>query len=495
MAEHNSTKQKSFIKHAAIYGFGTVLLQGASALLLPLYTYYLSPAEFGILEVINRTGEIFQIVLMANGIRLAALTFYRQAQPGLDQDRVAPTVTLLVTVLLVSGGVVGFLLRDPIAALIGVGKPDLLFVGMVSVLLQATTAVPLTLIQARVESLHYIVVGLAMLLVRVVLLVIVLVWLGWGLWGVFGATAVTAGVFGIGLTFRELARSSFRPDFSKVPEFTRFIFPFVPTGLCFFVMQNGDRFFLLRHAGDAEVGIYSLAYRMALALGMLAITPFRRVWSARMFDEYASPIGWQTVGRAVRGQLSFYLFAGVGLCILREEVLGLLAPPEYGAAALLMVPLLLAFFFWNASNFVEGSLYAFHRTALKPLLALASTVVIILLYSLLIPRFGAIGAAFATLGGFIFHAALTYVVTQRVFAVKYDLYRIGGLLALAGLSVAVAETFDNNLLGVSGKIGVWLVWPVVAWWTALLDFQEKLWAREQFYAGLRFAKKIRLPSL
>ena len=63
---------------------------------------------------------------------------------------------------------------------------------------------------------------------------------------------------------------------------------------------------------------------------------------------------------------------------------------------------------------MEGSLYAFHRTAFKPFLALASTLVILCLYALIIPRFGSMGAAISTLIGFIFHAVITYFVTQHV---------------------------------------------------------------------------------
>lgn len=495
MTKIQSTRHQSFLKHAAIYGVGTVLLQGASALLLPLYTYYLNPADFGILEVINRTGELFQIIFMANGIRLAALTFYKQTEPGPEQDRVVPTVVMLVFILLLTGGIIAFVLCIPIAGLIGVGKPDLLFFGMVAVLLNATTAVPLALIQARVESLHFIVIGLSMLVVRVTLLVITLVCFGWGVWGVFGANALTLGGFGLFLTFKELRKSSFIPELSRIPQVARFVIPFVPTGLCFFVLQNGDRFFLLRNVGEAEVGVYSLAYRLALAVGTLAVVPFRRVWTARMFDEYASSNGPQTVGHAVRGLLAVYLFAGVGLCVLREQLVGLLAPSGYMSASILIVPLSFAMFFWNASNYTEGSLYAFHRTTLKPLIAVFSTGLIVLLYALMIPRFGTMGAAFATLIGFVFHATLTYFVTQRVFVVKYSLWRIFGMLSLAILTVAVAEFFPSSFLGVGAKICIWLIWPVIVWWVGLLDYQEKYWVRQQLNTSIRFAKRKILPTI
>ena len=151
-----------------------------------------------------------------------------------------------------------------------------------------------------------------MLLVRVSLLIVFLIWLDFGVWGVFTATAITGGLFGVGLTFRELTISTFRPDFSKIKDIARFVLPFVPTGLCFFVLQKmGTRFFLIHNGNQTQVGIYALAYRLVLALGTFSLVAFKRVWTARMFDDYSDPNATKIVGHAVRGQLSVYLFASV----------------------------------------------------------------------------------------------------------------------------------------------------------------------------------------
>ena len=85
---------RSFLRHALTYGGGTLLLQAASVLLLPLYTRYLSPAEFGVLDILNRLGEVLCICLMVNGISKAAVAFYRQAETEKDRARTAATLTL-----------------------------------------------------------------------------------------------------------------------------------------------------------------------------------------------------------------------------------------------------------------------------------------------------------------------------------------------------------------------------------------------------------------
>ena len=59
-AEHTSSKAKqSFLTHATIYGIGAMAVQATSMILVPLFTHNLTKAEYGILEMVYRTGEVF----------------------------------------------------------------------------------------------------------------------------------------------------------------------------------------------------------------------------------------------------------------------------------------------------------------------------------------------------------------------------------------------------------------------------------------------------
>ena len=72
------------------------MIQLASVILLPLYTHYLAPSEYGVMEVIERIGQIINICLMMNGVRQAAIAFYLQAVDEADRQRVAVTITTLL---------------------------------------------------------------------------------------------------------------------------------------------------------------------------------------------------------------------------------------------------------------------------------------------------------------------------------------------------------------------------------------------------------------
>ena len=99
-----AASSKSFLTHAAIYGLGAVALQMASVVLVPVYTRYFTPAQFGVLEILGRIGEVFNLCLLANGVRLAAFTFYCQAKGELERKTTAATVLFAPLVMLLASG-------------------------------------------------------------------------------------------------------------------------------------------------------------------------------------------------------------------------------------------------------------------------------------------------------------------------------------------------------------------------------------------------------
>ena len=469
----NAPRDKSFLTHAAIYGVGAILLQAASVVLVPLYTRYLTPAEFGVLEMVGRIGEVFSICLLANGIRLAAFTFYCQAKGDLERRRTAATVLWAPLVIVFGAGLLAAAVAPFLDAISGIGDPALVVFGIVMIMLEGTTVVPLALIQARVESAYYVAVMTAMFCLRVSLTIVAVAGLGWGVWGVLGAAAVNFGVFGVLLSWREFRINSFRPDFAKMKEVMKFSLPFVPAGFCGMLLHNGDRFFLMRFAGADEVGQYALGYKLAVTVGMLATAPILQVWTARMYDAFDRPDAALYVGRVCSRIMAAYLFASIGLCVFDVDLLAVLAVPAYGKATAVVIPIVLAYFFWTWANLMDAPLWVRRRSDLKPWILLASSFATVCLYLVAIPRWGALGAAYATLAGLTLHCAITFFVSQRVVRVRYEFGRLAIMLAAAMFVVFAAHHTRPDLIGLVHKLFIWLTWPVMLWLGGVVSAEEK----------------------
>ncbi len=239
------------------------------------------------------------------------------------------------------------------------------------------------------------------------------------------------------------------------------------------MLGAGDRFFLVKCVGKEELGVYSLGCKLAAAVGMLSFTPLFKVWSARMYDAFALPDAAAVVGGAITRMLAAYVFVGLGLCVFIADVVRILATPAYAGAVAVVALLVLGGLFSTAATLMDGVFYAHRRTGPKPWIALASMIVMCGLYAWLIPQFGAMGAAYAVVGGYLFHATATWAVSQRIFRVRYEFGRIAGMLMAAVLLVILSYQIHLGVWDIPVKAALCAAWPLVLWISGLITAEEK----------------------
>jgi hypothetical protein len=97
----------------------------------------------------------------------------------------------------------------------------------------------------------------------------------------------------------------------------------------------------------------------------------------------------------------------------------------------------------------------------------------VVLYVVLIPLYGSMGAALATLGGFAFLAVCTWLVTQRVFPVRYEYRRLTLVLGLAVWLWLPAQALPAAFWALPVKVLLWLLAPLLLWVSGLVSQEEK----------------------
>jgi O-antigen/teichoic acid export membrane protein len=297
------------------------------------------------------------------------------------------------------------------------------------------------------------------------------------------AGAVASGAFVLALSAREVWRGSLCIDRGQLRAMAWFALPFVPAGVGLFLLNSGDRFFLVRHvSAAAEIGAYALGYKLAMVVKEFSRQPLYMVWSARMYDAARRPDAAVVFGQVFTRVLGVYTAVGLGLCLLQDEVILFLTGGGYCDAAGIIAPVVLAYLFVTAADLMDAAFYVRRRTAWKTPVMLASTVVVLALYALLIPRYGKYGAALATLFGFLFHALLTGIVAQRVFPVRYEWVRLAALLTTATGIWLLSRLLPVSWWLLPVKAALWLAWPLLLWLGNVLSEEEKEWAR-MFFAS------------
>ena len=245
----------------------------------------------------------------------------------------------------------------------------------------------------------------------------------------------------------------------------RFGLPLIASQVSTFVLTFGDRYFLRRAVTLTVVGLYALSYRFAFSMASLAEQPFEMVWGPKRY-EVAKHADRDTIyARMFVYQNVMVLTLGVGMAIFARSALQVLTTRGYWGAAD-VVPVLLAAMVlqaWSASQ--NLGIYIAEQTKWIAVANWLGTGAVILAYALLIPRYGAWGAAIATVIGYVVRYLATYIKAQELWPIRYEWKPIAIHVALAVGTVLVADVLPEGPLALAivsrGCVFVfylWLMW-------------------------------------
>ncbi len=425
-------------RHSIIYAIGDFAAKGIGFLLLPVYTRYLNPAQYGVLELLDLVSYIAGFIA-AMGIAQAMSRFYQESQS--DEERgeiVSAALTAVVTACLVFLAAASLFVPE-ISNLVFSSQEyaRALQVVFLSLVFGLVTEVPLTLMRLEQRSILYVVLSLVRTLVTLSFSIYFVVVKGWGIYGVLYASNITASLFGIGLIVWLFRNIKFNFKWERLKPLLGYGLPLIGSWLGAFVLNFADRFFLQRLSSLDSVGIYAVAYKFGMLPNMLVLAPFLMVWSTRQFE-----IARREDSAEIFSRLFVYLiFAELYVLLLVSlpirEALSIVVSTDYDTAANYVPALLLAYLFYAIYAFNQFGLLQAKKTGVLSGIVLSCAVLNLALNYLLIPHGHVWGATLATLLSFGFLATAVGVVSQRAFAIAYDTPRLVRLVAVAAALIVV----------------------------------------------------------
>jgi len=436
-------------KDTVLYGLGTVIARVASVALLPVYTRYLTPANYGLLQLLELAAEVTSILFVA-GSRAGMLRFYYRTESGDERKRVVSTAFLLEMALATAGALVLMTLASPVweYALAGEGTPELVRLAALSFLLSTMHNAPLSYLQAKQRAAAFTGVLIGKLVLQVVFNLLFLVHLEMGVRGMMLSSVIANGTVGLGLGLWLISQTRVRPEWRILRDLRRYGVPYQVTTAGAFILTFGDRFFLQRFQGAAEVGLYALAYQFGFILFQLGASPFLKAWTPERYKRYeASP---ETRDAETRQGFLFMnlllLSMATGISVASRPAIGFLTESSYHEAAVL-VPVILAAYVLNAwVDAVKFGIDVSERTVYFTYASWIATVSVLIAYALLVPPFGGMGAAVATAIAFAIRFGFTLFWSQRLAPLDYGWARIMRLTLLSALTCAAGVLYAPDPL-------------------------------------------------
>jgi O-antigen/teichoic acid export membrane protein len=475
---------------AVVYGGTRALLKSLSFLLVPLYAHFVAPAEFGRLAIVLALVAIVDVLITAGMDSVFARFYFDRDEEGWRRR----VITLYLVIESVYPAFVVFPLVAFSASLsdrvFGVETYAAFFViALVDVYLTNIVDLPMNLTRLRRRRKRFVAYSLTRGLTQILFTVLLVAVWHLNVKGILIASLVAVSVAAV-ITLREYVFDlTRRVDWRVCLEMIHFAWPGIIGGVAFYALGYFDRFFVRHYHGDADTGLYEIAFRYAQVV-VVAVLAFRMGWAPWHYP-------WLRSGRhpsmVARGAVYFFFATGFLVVLVSAWILPvfhLLMPDRYFDATPAVAPLALAGLASGAYTVFHVGLNVTKRMRLLPPLACAGGAIATGLYFLLIPPFSFVGAAWATVAAVSCLALLVLAVSNRIYPVPWDWRRIGLAVFLAAGAALLSLGIDSWLsvpVSIPARVAITLGYPLLLYALGFFPRGDLAAARSRFRKVLRLA--------
>ncbi len=419
----------ALLRHSGIYLLARILSGVAGFAIIAAYTRLLSAQEFGELAL-TLAGVGFVVALFADSPTMAMLRFLpddsRAARATTLWGLILPVIAICCVVLLASLSIAPDRWRMQLA--LGAGLVFATFLHK----FQLATAQG-ALLPGKYALLGSLESGLDMVLG------IALVFLGFGVPGALLATTLAC-LAAAAINWRGwwIGWRFFDPVLGR--KMLRFGLPLVASTLFGWLATFGDRWLLAAFFSTDKAGLYAAAYDLQMSLLGVPLIVMQLAGYPLTISAFA-----ERGVKAARVQLRLLgnfiilivLPEAVGIVMTGPLIVNIFLGAEFRPLTLSLLPILVGATFLKALLiYVNYGNYLGGRTELTLLSMAGAAIVDLALNMILIPRYGAWGAAIASLIGFGTGFAITAINLRRVFPFPLPDPAIlaGGLLGVAAMA-------------------------------------------------------------
>ena len=225
----------------------------------------------------------------------------------------------------------------------------------------------------------------------------------------------------------------------------RYAVPLIPNKEAFWVTNTSDRIMVINLCGQALNGVFSAAYKIPNLISLVSGV-FMDAWQmSSITEEKNRPQFFTKVFRA----MAALIFAGSAVIILLcRPLLSMLTSRNYHEGWIYIPFLVLATAFSCLCSFI-GTVYMVEKRSVNNMVTtLIAAGLNILFNFMLIPKFGPIGAAIATLIAYIVMLVIRLIDTRRFIRIYFSPLRL-----IADFVIVTAE----SILMIQ-QVKLWALW-------------------------------------
>ena len=455
---------KRLFRHSFVYAIGSAMQSLVGFILIPVYTRYLLPAEYGQLEIIN-TILLILTMLLSFGFASAILKVHERDCKD-ENDRkimignafafIIPTSFIITLILWWFA---------PMAANVFLGGEEFTIyikIILATNVLAVFSALCFSILRSKERSKLYTL----FYLVRFFLL------LGINIYFVVGLRLNVLGILIGNLIAQAVISSFFIPVLIKnvklkfssrlLKKLFAFGLPIIPASLAMWVMDLSDRYYLKFFANFTEVGLYSLGYKIGMVVSVLLVVPFQLAWPTISFSIADQKNVKNIYSRVLTYFLIISSFLALILGIFAAPMIKVLSDPAYFEAYKIVMVIAFSYVLYGAHFILVVGLHLKEKTKFYPLLVGIPAVLNLILNLYFVPAYGMYGAAITTLICFAIIVLITYLTSNYFYKMTYEWRRIIKLGVVITFIIIVSFFIpkDTTLFSISMSVLLILCFPL-----------------------------------
>jgi O-antigen/teichoic acid export membrane protein len=409
-------------KNISIYSFGNILSAFVSFLLLPIYTRLLTPGDYGVLELLNLFAAILGMLfglIVSNGYG----RIYFDTKDEDYRRKLFATGQIFTLLCAVSFTAIIFFNADWFSHTVlnaNVGQLPI-FLITVSTIFSVMIKIPLANLQIRQLPKQYIVVNLIGFLLTVSATIILVVFYRLGVLGVLYGQLIGNIIQLIFLSIYSRKEYKIGFSLSQLGLMLSFSVFLIPANLSALVLNMSNRWFLQEYHTIGDVGLYALGAKFASIIPMLFTEPIKQAFSPYLYEQLENPEKLKkTLADFSRHFLIGLSVVVLGISLMTREAIMIIADKSFYGSQNVTFILSVSFLFLGLAGIVVQGIQVVKKTWIITLIWVFSSLVNILLNFWLVPLYGRMGAAVATLISVIIICIFYFIAVAKVYPVKFN---------------------------------------------------------------------------
>ncbi|AZT84111.1 hypothetical protein EHN06_11500 [Marinobacter sp. NP-4(2019)] len=434
------TQTQQMVKHSAIYAFGNISRQLVGFIMLPIYTNYLTPADYGVIGLLVFVVSLFEIIFGGHMFQ-AVPKFYHQEE---DINRKKSVVTTAFLVTSCFSGFSCFLMAwfsTPLSKIVFGDQDYSIYIVIFSALIltHALELYSLTYIRIIKKPWTFFNFNMAKLALQLGLNVYTIVILGWGLMGLALSSLISSVLISLALTTYTLYRTGFSPKKDISITILKFSWPLWISGLIGLYIGSSNKYYIRIFSSLDEVGLYELAAKFGGIVMVLIWSPFSQYWQTERFAIAKTENPYPAYSLAFRLISALLIISGIGVNIFSSTVIILMSASSFHPAINAIPFLVVASIFQSLTIFNNFSFMYTNNTLEITKNNVFTAASITILYISLIPSWGFVGASISFAAGSIAQYIYALHSANKLYALK---------ISQTPLTIALAILSATTLLDV-----------------------------------------------